>query len=177
MKKTVSQIFKTGSFVVIALVIGSVSLHAADKLKVAVVNIGKVFDEYEKTKRFDQDLQKDGRTKQEERDGIVKDIRKLRDEQALLNEEAKGSKQDAIEKKMKELDAFDEETKKVLAEKRNDAVKDVFQDIEVVMKQYGERKGYDLVLNDRAVLYSPTSYDVTAEVLSELNQKYQKDKK
>jgi Skp family chaperone for outer membrane proteins len=156
--------------------LSSVSGFAAEK-KIGVVDIGKVFDEYEKTKKYDGEFQADGRKKQEERDAIVHEIRKLRDEAALLAEGERGGKQELIDKKMKELDQFDENAQKLLTDKRNEAVKVVFQEIDNTMKQFGERKGYDLIFNERSVLYSNKSYDITQEVLKELNQTYQKQKK
>lgn len=152
-------------------------LFPAAKEKIATVDIGKVFDDYEKTKKYDQEFQTEGRLKQEERDAIVHEIRRLRDEQALLSENARQDKQGAIDAKLKELEKFDSDIRQTLGEKRNKAVREVFQDIENVMMQYGERKGYDLVFNDRAILYRNKEYDVTADVLRELNDKYKKGKR
>ncbi len=153
------------------------SFAAAGKEKFATVDIGKIFDEFEKTKKYDQEFQTEGKQKQEERDAVVHEIRRLRDEQALLSEDARRNKQGAIDAKMKELDNFDNEVRKTLGEKRNKAVKEVFQDIENVMTQYGERKGYDIIFNDRALLYKNKQYDVTADILKELNDRYKKGKK
>ena len=160
----------------LVLVMASSVLFAAEG-KFATVDIGKIFDEYEKTKKYDQQFQTEGKTKQEERDAIVHEVRRLRDEMALLSEEVKKEKQDTIEAKLKELDTFDGDTRKVLGEKRNEAVREVFQDIETVMAQYGERKGYDIVFNDRALLYKNKQFDVTADVLRELNDRYRKTKR
>lgn len=171
------QIVRIAGFILLGCWIGSFNGFTAERGKWAIVNIGQVFDEYDKTKQFDQEFQLQGRNKQEERDALVHEIRKLRDEQALLAESAHGEKQKAVEAKMKELETFDEETRKALADRRNEAVKLVFQDIENTVKQYGERKGYDFIFSDRAVLYHQKAFDVTQDVLTELNQKYRKEKK
>ena len=145
---------------------------SAVKERFATVDIGKIFDEYEKTKKYDQEFQTEGRLKQEERDAIVHEVRRLRDEQALLSEDARQGKQEAIDVKLKELEKFDNEVRQALGEKRNKAVREVFQDIENVMMQYGERKGYDFIFNDRAILYRNKQYDITADVLNELGEHY-----
>jgi len=150
---------------------------AAPKDKFAVVNIRKMFDEYDKTKEFDKEFQTEGRIKQEERDAIVHDIRRLKDEQALLSEGARADKQEQIDKKLKELDTFDAEIRQTLQKKREEAVRAVFQDIEGLLERYGERKGYDFLLNDRALLYRSKDLDVTNEVLKELNEDYKKRSK
>ncbi len=150
--------------------------YAAPKERFATVDIGKVFDEYEETKKYDTEFQTEGKQKQEERDAIVHQIRRLRDEQALLAEDAKQEKQNAIDAKMKELEAFDNEVRKTLGEKRNKAVREVFQDIENVITQYGERKGFDIIFNDRALLYKSKQFDVTNDILTELSNRYKKGK-
>ena len=162
--------------ITILLVASPQLLHAAAQ-KFATVDIGKVFDEYEKTKKYDAEFQTEGKMKQEERDAIVHEIRRLRDEAALLAEDARRDKQSAIDAKMKELDTFDGEVRKNLGEKRNQAVKEVFQDIENVIAQYGERRGYDFIFNDRALLYKGKQYDVTADILRELSERYKKEKR
>src|SRR3989338_6837711 len=155
--------------IVILFVGFSVLSGAVGKEKFATVDIGKVFDEYEKTKKYDQEFQTEGRLKQEERDAIVHEIRRLRDELSLLSEDARRDKQGSLDSKMKELEGFDEGVRKTLGEKRNQAVREVFQDIENVMTQYGERKGLDIIFNDRALLYKHKKFDVTPDVLQELN--------
>ncbi len=163
---------------IVAMTFGSTGLAwAAPKEKFATVDIGRIFDEYEKTKKYDQEFQTEGKLKQEERDAIVHEIRRLRDEQALLAENAKTEKQNAIDGKMKELENFDNEVRKGLGEKRNKAVREVFQDIENVMTQYGERKGFDFIFNDRALLYKDKRFDVTVDILKELNDRYKKGKR
>ena len=165
---------------ILALILVSYSqkLFAVEgKEKFATVDIGKIFDQYEKTKKYDQDFQNDGKSKQEERDAIVHEIRRLRDEEALLSENSRQDKHKQIEAKMKELDGFDEQVRGTLGEKRDKAVKEVFQDIENTMAQYGQRKGYDFIFNERALLYKDKRFDVTPDILKELNSQYGKEKK
>lgn len=164
---------KLMKFAVLFVLIAGFSTHlyAADaKIKIATVNIGKVFDEYEKTKEFDTDFQKEELKKQQERDVLISEIRRLKDEQLLQAEDKRKNFQEKIDKKLKELDEFDEKAKTSLKEKRNESVNEIFKDIDDTLKQYGERKGYDLILNDRALLYRPDNYDVTGDVLKELNK-------
>ena len=144
---------------------------------VATVDIGKIFEEYEKTKKYDQEFQNEAKSKQEERDAIVHEVRRLRDEEALLSENARQTKHKEIEAKMKELDDFDGRARGALGEKHDKALKEVFQDIEGVVSQYGERKGYDFIYNERALLYRNKRFDVTADILKELNSQYAKQKK
>lgn len=171
---------KTSLFflIIFFVVLSAARLFAAsDKVNFAVVDIGKVFDEYDKTKDFDKGFQQEENSKQKERDAYIYEIRRLRDEQAVMAEDAKASKQAAIDEQAGKLEDFDKGVKEKLKQKRNDAVREVFTDIEGTLKQYGERKGYDFILNDRAVLYRPDNKDITQEVLKDLNEGYKKSGK
>jgi len=176
-KKDITKLSFSFGLIVLLIFSSTGLLWAAPKEKFATVDIGKIFDEYEKTKKYDQEFQTEGKLKQEERDAIVHEVRRLRDEQALLAENARQEKQNTIDAKMKELENFDNAVRQTLGEKRNKAVKEVFQDIENVMTQYGERKGFDFIFNDRALLYKDKRFDVTADILKELDDRYKKGKR
>ena len=145
--------------------------------KIAYVDVAKVFDGYQKTKDNDTKLQTAGKKKEEERDAVVHEIRRLKDEQALLAEEARDKKQEAIDAKVKELQEFDTAARRELGQQRNQTVREIFKDIDDVVQRYGERKGYDFIFNDRVLLYRSARFDVSKDVLEELNRNYQKQKK
>lgn len=145
--------------------------------KYAYVDIAKVFDGYEKTKANDKVLQDAGKKKEEERDTVVREIRQLKDEVALLAEDAKAKKQESLDGKIRQLQDFDRDAKLDLGQKRNTVVREIFKDIDGTLQRYGERKGYDMVFNERALLFHSPKYDVTQDVLVELNKEYLKAKK
>ena len=158
------------------LVTGSLPAFAENE-KMAYVDIAKVFDEYQKTKDHDKILQEAGKKKETEREDLVSDIRQLKDELALLNDEAKAKKEETLESKVRELQDFDRGAKRDLGEQRNKVVKEIFKDIDDTVQKYGQRKGLDLVLNERALLFHNARFDATPEVLAELNKNYSKQKK
>ena len=143
----------------------------------AYVDIAKVFDEYQKTKDNDRTLQDAGKKKESERDALVHDIRQMKDELALLNDDAKAKKQESMEGKIRELQAFDQKAKEELGKKRAEVVKEIFKDIDDTVKRYGERNGLDLVFNEKVLLYHSAKQDITTSVLDELNKGYSKGKK
>ena len=145
--------------------------------KIAYVDVAKIFDGYQKTKDNDAKLQTAGKKKEEERDALVHEVRRLKDEQALLAENAREKKQEAIDVKVRELQEFDQAARRELGNQRNETVKEIFKDVDDVVQRYGERKGYDLILNDRVLLYRSPRFDVSRDILEELNRNYQKNKK
>ena len=149
----------------------------ADSEKYAYVDVAKIFDEYQKTKDNDKTLQEAGKKKENERQGLVDQVRQMKDELALVSNEARAKKEDALEVKVRELQDFDRGAKRELGEQRNKAVRGIFKDIDDTVQRYGERKGLDLVVNERALLYHSPKLDATQEVLNELNKGYSKQKK
>lgn len=159
----------------VLLTAGSGDLAYAQK--VAYIDVAKVFDSYEKTKEHDRVLQEKGRAKEEERDALVHEVRQLKDELALLGEGSKEKKQEELEAKVRQLQEFDQKVKRELGTERNTIVQEIFKDIDTTVQRYGERKGLDLILNERAALYHNQTLDVTQDVLTELNKDYSKKKK
>ena len=155
----------------------STPAHAAENEKFVYVDIAKVFDEYQKTKDNDKVLQEAGKKKEAEREDLVNNIRQMKDELALLSDDAKAKKEEMLEGKVRQLQDFDRTAKRELGEKRNKVVKEIFKDIDTAVQRYGERKGLDLIFNERALLFHNAKYDVTQEVLGELNKEYSKQKK
>lgn len=168
-------------FFLIALVFlaaGIQPVQAADAgLKFATVDVAKVFDQYNKTKDNDKTLQDAGKKKEQERDAIVRDIRQLKDEMTLLADDAKAKKQDVLEAQMKKLADFDATARQALGEQRNKVVREIFKDIDDTISRFSEKKGYDVVFNERALLYHGVKYDITQEVLNDLNKNYKPGKK
>ena len=140
--------------------------------KYGFVDVAKVFDEYKKTKENDRILQESGKKKEEERDGFVREIRQIKDELALLADDAKAKKQEALSKKVKDLQDFDTETRQALGEQRNGVVREIFKDIDDTVQGIGQKKGLDFVFNDRALLFRNPKFDLTREVADQLNKNY-----
>jgi len=142
----------------------------AKELKIAYVDLAKVFDEYKKTKDAEKNLEAKSKIKEDERKKMVDELRKLKDEQALLSEKAKAEKQTALDAKIKVLQDFDNKARNDLVKERNDMLGGIMKDIEGVVTEYAKASGYDLVLNSRMLLYGAEQYDVTADVLIKLNK-------
>ncbi len=160
---TVALMFTMGA-------INAKTLLAADEF--AFVDVASVFDKYQKTVDNDKGLQEDGKKKEQDRDALVSEIRQLKDELVLLKEDAKAKKQENLDAKIRELQEFDQAAKEQLGKVRRDAIQGIFQDIDGVVQSIGKRKGVNFVFNERALLYHDAKYDITKEVLDELNTNY-----
>ena len=171
------KIFQIGIIHLMGVIFLSCSPAQAEGEKFAFIDVAKVFDDYQKTKDNDSVLQKEAEVKEEERNSLVQGIRQLKDETELLSDDAKLSKQAEIDKKVGALQEFDLEARKTLGEQRRGMIQEIFNDIDVVVQEYGKKNNLDFILNDRAVLYHRPDRNVTEVVLKELNKNYSKAKK
>ncbi len=153
-------------------------VHAAESAgaihKIGVVNMQKLFNDYKGTKASVARLKGIGEAKQAERDRIVSEIKGMRDEIALLNEESRAERQKAMEERLKVLNAFDRDAKEELFKQQDQERGVVFGEIETVVSSFAKEKGFDLILNGQAVLYGIEAADVTDQVLVILNDRYAK---
>ncbi len=153
----------------------TVPAHAAGD-KIGSVDLARVFDGYNKTKELDKTLESKGAAKQADRDKMVAEIKKLRDEAELLSAKAKDDKQVVIDEKIKALQDFDRTTRDALRKERDGMVRDILKEIEVVMQDFGKNQGYAYIFNDRVLVYKTDSSDLTTQVIKVLNDNYAKKK-
>ena len=144
--------------------------------KIGDVVLARVFDEYNKTKEFDKMLESKGAGKQADRDKMVAEVKKLRDEAELSSAKAKDDKQAVIDEKIKALQDFDRNTRDALRKERDGMVRDILKEIEVVIQDFGKAQGYGYIFNDRVLVYKSEGNDLTNQVIKVLNDSYAKKK-
>lgn len=149
-------------------------LHAQDLGKVAYVDLSRLFDEYQKTKDYDQQLTGKQKVKQEERDKKIAEIKDLQAKLALLNDKEKEKVQAQLDSKVKSLQEFDQEATADLRKQRDDLVREILKDIEKTVKEYAQKEKYNLIFNDRILLYGDEGYDITQPLIKILNEKFKK---
>jgi outer membrane protein len=154
------------------LFLAAAPVFAESQGKIGYIDLSRAFDEYQKTKDFDKELEGKGDLKQREREKLVQDVRKMREELELMNKNAREKKEADIESKIKSLQEFDQEAKTDLTKDRDNMVKDILKEMSDVIKGYGEKNGYSIIINDRVLLYGDSTIDLTNEIIKILNDTY-----
>jgi outer membrane protein len=144
----------------------------AEELKIAYVDMGKLFDNYERTKTSEAVLEKKGKQKEAELEGRVNELKKLRESLELLNDKAREAKAREIEAKADELKRFRTNTARDLRQERDEMAQRILQEIQAVVTDYGKTNGFSMILDERTMLYGRPTYDATDEVLALLNSRY-----
>ena len=144
----------------------------ADNPKIGYVDMGKLFDGYERTKQSEAVLEKRGQQKEAELTQRLEDLKKMRQGLELLNDQAREVKSRDIEKQADDLRRFGNNTKEDLLKERDTIAKQIIHDIEQLVQAYAKTNGFSLILDERTLLYGQDSYDLTEDVLKQLNQQY-----
>ena len=168
------------------------SAAGAAELRVATVDLDKVFTAHPKTQAAEAELKKAEDAVQEEMDKIVaegralqEDVAKLREaaKNPLLTEEARLQKRDEAESKTTELQEFElrarrtQETKlKQMREKVMKTRQGIVDELTEAVNHFAAAGGYDLVLDKSGmtmnavpmVAYSNPALDVTDKLIEYL---------
>lgn len=153
---------------------GMASLGAAAfaaEYKIGYVNIGKLFDEYERTKQNDAALEKQGKNKEAELEARVNDLKKMRQNLELLNDSAREAKAREIEERSDELQRFRKSAARELQRERDRIAREILRDIQRAIDDYAKANGFSLVMDQRGLVFAQPAYDVTAQVLQLLNSR------
>lgn len=158
------------SIVVMAILFLISFATAAEKL--GYVDLSRIFNEYNKTKKYDRILEDRQKAYDTEREKKVNEVKQIRDSMNLVSEKEKKSKESLLEKKVKDLQDFDREKTQDLRKERDEKMKEILKDIESTITEYAKRQGYTLVFNDRVLVYQEKSLDITDDILKTLQSNY-----
>jgi len=152
------------------LCVMSSGVYAADEGKIGYVDLSRLFDEYHKTKEYDMVLE----SKHGELEKIGKEkIEKIRESEgrlALLKENERKMLEGEIDLMKGSAQEFVQQEQSNLTKERNEKIREILLEIEKVVSDFAEKKGYDVILNDRVLIYGDPEKNLTEEVLTILNQ-------
>jgi outer membrane protein len=154
---------------IFCIFVANVSFAAKDVAKIGYVDLGRLFDEYYKTKEFDKILegkQKDFESKRNEK---LELLRESQGKLALLKDDKKATMEEDIAKIKADLLEFDKQGKADLTKERNEKIREILLEIEKIVSDFAQKEGYTVILNDRVLIYGEQSMDVTEYILKVLN--------
>jgi len=168
------------SMAVVFLCLGliSQSAGAAILVKIGYVDLEKVFQEYQKKKDLETELQAEGEAKRRELAEKRQELEELQKEyeaqKLLLTEEAKKERQEEIARKSEALKNFLDKISSQMKEKENRYTQEILSDIMKKIEEIAKREGYSFILDRQALLYAASApeLDLTQLVITELNKEY-----
>mgnify|MGYP001224173321 FL=1 len=155
-----------------SLCLSAVNMARAAEGKIVFMDLGKVFDEYSKTKDLDKQLEAKSNAKQAERDKMVAEIKKMKDDLDLAADKDKAKKQAAVEEKLRKLQDSDKESRDALRKDRDDMARTILKEIKDVIDEIAKKESYVYILDSRAVLFGGDANNLTDRIIKILNDKY-----
>jgi outer membrane protein len=167
-RKTMNKKFVAVLVILCCLALPATTL--AEELKIGYLNMRKVFYEYDKTKAFNETLEREDKKIKKEVEERTEKVRRLRDEMDLLSEKAREKKEPELRKKITELDNFRKDKVNEILRKKEDMFKEIRENIMDVSDKYAKKNGYDVIFDEALFVYSQKKYDITDDIIKRLNK-------
>ncbi|MCM8773550.1 MAG: OmpH family outer membrane protein [Candidatus Omnitrophica bacterium] len=161
---------------IILLGCGLSNLVYAKELKIGCVDVVSVFNDYNKTKDYEK-LIDDMRESKEKDSGLKEkkeEIMKMQEKVGLLKEKEQEAQREKIREAIAEYKNIESKILSELKKESDERMKEIVEDIEKVIKSYGDKNGFDLIVNKSVVLHSKSEMDITGEIINLLNKEYKK---
>jgi len=130
-----------------------------------------------------EQIEKEKAAMQKQVDSQKVDYDKLRDELEkkgqLLSADARREKQEALERKTRDIRRLLDDLEKELQKKEQSMGQKILRDLEVVFTKVGKEKGYAVIVERRqaGVVYGAPEVDVTEDVIKAFDDEMRKAKK
>lgn len=164
--------FKIFSLLFAGLLLVSSSSWAQTSDKIGYLDLSRIFDEYKKTKEFDAKLEEKHTKYETERNKKIDKIKESQGKLTLMKDDARVTLEGQINKDTEELKEYDRVNVTELRKERDEKIKEILLEIEQVVKDFAKKDGFQLILNDRVLIYGSETMDITDKVIKILNDKY-----
>mgnify|MGYP001823821787 FL=1 len=146
---------------------------AADVAKIGVVDIQKVLMTSSAGKLAKAQINKKAREMENNLTVKKEEIEKLKEtlerEALVRDKETRGERERDIRIKINDIKSLKNKYENDLKKIEANVVKRIQADVRVIIQELGKKGGYLLIILNNVVLYSPTSIDVTDELIQAYN--------
>ena len=147
---------------------------AEDTFKIGFVDVQKVLNDSARGKEAKGRLEKERDAKQQEIRAKEEEVKKLeadlQKQGAVLSEPARRERQEAINRKIRDLRRLFEDSNRDLQKRETELLNEILRDIRKVVVAYGKEHGYTLILEAQSgIIYASTGADLTDEILAGYN--------
>ena len=174
-----------------------IATAAAADFKIGVVDIGGVFEKYQKRLDLDQKLKEQEKEFQDEINKKRKELIDLDEETQLLDlgSESRGKNENLLERKNVELEGYAKFAERQLLKRYKDFFENIYQEVVLKVEEIGKQNNFDLIIKKeepelksgqisdlqfkigiRTVLYHSASVNITSDVIDNLNSSYAREK-
>ena len=172
---------KNAKFFVLLMVVSFVFSFQAlgfaqDNVKIAVIDLGRVMQSYNKRQALFNKFEKAKEKKKQEITKLQGEVVKLRKELVenidSLSEKQKEKKQKVLKEKLVKLQGLVKESNQELGVLDQDMHKELYKEIDKAVQSIARKQGYTLVIQNQGIIfYNQGHDDITGKVINQLNKK------
>jgi len=163
--------------IIIALFVAALLLAApclgADVAKIGVVDIQKVLLTSSAGKMAKAQINKKAREMESSLTVKKEEIEKLKEnlerEALVMNKETRDEHERDIRIKINDIKSLKNKYENDLKKIESKVVKRIQKDMDVIVQEVGKKEGYLLIISNPVVLYSPSSIDITDQLIQAYN--------
>jgi outer membrane protein len=165
-----SCILIVGALVFCTVVLSEAQVAKSPKL--ATVDIQQLLMESKAGKQAKEKVEAERNLKQKEIAAREEEVsrlqRELEKQASILSEAARKEKQEAIDRKIRDLRRTYDDFNRDLQKKEGDLIRELLKDITVLIRDYGQQKGYALILErgQSGIIYGADEIDLTKEIIA-----------
>lgn len=156
------------------------SLYAADVAKIGVIDLQKVLETSSAGKTIQATLKKQKEKMEADLKAKGTDIEKiskrLERESMVMSKEMREEKEREQRIKINDFKTLQKKYRTDLQKLEVQLMNQLQKDIKELVDSIGKKRGYLLIVNKYTVLYSPSSIDITDDLIKRLNAKTKKKK-
>ena len=163
------------SVLILIVLLGTGSVFA--QVKMGYIDSQRILATYSKAVDAQKKLEAETAQASDELKKMENDFRaqqeRLEQQAMLLNDEKKQQKAQELQELYMKIQQFSQDKQTELANRQDELLKPVFDKINTVINQIGEKDGYDFIFNGSIsgnLVYAKEQYDLTDKVLAELDK-------
>jgi outer membrane protein len=151
------------------------SLALAEEPKIGSVDLQRALNESDAGKKakeeFKVEVDKLQARLKKQKDEIDNLKEQLEKKSLVVKESERGNLEDEYRKKLRDFERNYKDSQSDLQKKDNELTGYILKDLQEVIREYGERQGYTVILENSssAVLYGAKNADLTDEIIQQYN--------
>lgn len=160
-----------------ALLLLCAPLYAAD-LKIGIANLQKALNESDAGNRAKESLKEEAKKLEDTLNAKQEDLKKLKDEidkkAGVWNKETAEKKEREFREKSQEFQQQFVNYNDMLNKKKQEKEAQIIEELRDIVEEIAKKKGYSFIFEKSVggVLYSPSSVDITDDVIKEHNKRF-----
>ena len=172
MKWTSNLIF----MIVMAVLFSTSPAICADVAKIGVVEFQRLFENSDAGKKIKAEINAKGKQMEAELKGKgaeIEELKKRLEREALvMSKEMREEKEREFRIKVNDIKTLQKKYEAELQGIQKQLMKSLQSDTLKIINEIGKTGGYLMIMDKRGVLYSPSTIDITDEVIKKSNQQY-----